>query len=51
MHSDMEEDLGLHTTTKIWECIREDQYKSLCPIIVNALPAMVVATMNKDDAS
>ena len=45
----LEEYMGLHEDTKIWEYITEDEYKALRPIIGNALPSMAISKVKTDE--
>ena len=45
----MEEYLGLHGKPKTWEYLSEKEYQLLRPVIVNALPSMVISTIKRDE--
>ena len=44
----LEEYLGLHETTQIRECISEEEYQALRPVIGNALLSMAISQISKD---
>ena len=45
----IEEYYGLHTQSKTKECISEEEYKTLCPTVGNALPSYAIYIIKKDE--
>lgn len=45
----LEEYMGLHEETKIWDYITEEEYKALQPVIGKVLPFMAISKVKKDE--
>ena len=45
----LEEYMGLHSETQTWEYITEEEYKSLRPLVGNALPTMAISKIKTDE--